>query len=88
MRKSIIAGLTLCAAFALAEQAQAYDKGSTTPVNQHHKRHQSSNRVVETQSPTYLRVPANPVIRDCVHVMFPQCSRRGGLNDGEFGLPY
>ena len=88
MRKSIIAGLTLCAALAFAGQALAYDKGSATPVNQHHKRHQSSNRVVETQPPTYLRIPANPVIRDCVHVMFPQCSLRSGLNDGVYGFPY
>jgi hypothetical protein len=86
MRKSIIAGLTLCAALAVAGQALAFEKGRTTPL--HHKRHQSSSRVVETQPPTYLRIPANPVIRDCVHVTFPQCSLRSGLNDGQFGLPY
>ncbi len=88
MRKSIIAGLTMCAALAFVGQAIAYDKGSTTPVSRHHKRQQASNRVVETQPTTYMRIPAHPVIRDCVHIMFPQCSRPGGLNDGEFGLPY
>jgi hypothetical protein len=94
MRKSIIAGLTLCVALAFAEQTLAYDKGGTTRVNQSHKRYKHSNRVVETltpqpqQPPTSFRIPANPVIRDCVHVMFPQCSREGGLNDGTYGLPY
>jgi hypothetical protein len=90
MRTSIIAGLTLCAALAFAEQTLAYDKGDTTPVNQSHKRHHS-NRVVETQPqqlPTHLRSPANPVVRDCVHATFPQCSLEGGLNDGAYGLPY
>ncbi len=89
MRKSIVAGLTLCAALAFAGQTLAYDKDGTT-VSQSHKRHHSS-RVVETQPqqpPAGFRSPAYPVVRDCVHVTFPQCSREGGLNDGTFGLPY
>jgi hypothetical protein len=86
MRKSIIAGLTLCAALAFAGEALA---DSTAPVNQSHKRHKHPTRVVvETQPPTSLRTPANPIVRDCVHVVFPQCSFRGGLNDGTFGFPY
>jgi hypothetical protein len=88
MRKSIIAGLTLCAALAFAGQSLAEGTGSTTPVNQSHKRHKHASRVAETPPPVSLRIPANPVVRDCVHVMFPQCSFRGGLNDGTFGFPY
>jgi hypothetical protein len=90
MRKSIIAGLTLYAALAFAGQALADSTGGTAPVNQSHKRHKHPSRVVETQTQpaTSLRTPANPIVRDCVHVVFPQCSFRGGLNDGTFGFPY
>jgi hypothetical protein len=36
--------------------------------------------------PTQFRLPAHPLVWDCVHVMFPQCSLRGfdSLNDGSF----
>jgi hypothetical protein len=88
MRKSIITGLTLCAALAFAGQALADGTGSAVPVNQSHKRHKHPSRMVEARSPTYLRNPANPVVRDCVHVIFPQCSYPGGLNDGTFEFPY
>jgi hypothetical protein len=99
MRKSIIAGLTLCAALAFAAQAQAEqaekDNGAL-PANHGQHGHKHPNRVaqtqpkrtVETQPPTYFRIPANPVVRDCVHVTFPQCSGKGGFNDGTFQLPY
>jgi hypothetical protein len=88
MRNAVIAGLMLGAALAFAGQGLADDKGGATPVNRSHNRHKHPGRAAETQPPTYLRIPANPVIRDCVHVMFPQCSGRGGLNDGAYGLPY
>jgi len=89
MRKSIIVGLTLCATLAFVGQALAVGTGGTAPANQSHKRHKHPSRVVvETQPPTSLRIPANPIVRDCVHVQFPQCSRHGGLNDGTYGFPY
>lgn len=37
----------------------------------------------------FMRIPEHPLIRDCTHVAFPQCSGRGGLNplnDGDFPL--
>jgi hypothetical protein len=89
MRRSIIAGLALCAVLSVAGQAAADDKGTAQVKQNRYKQ----NRVAETrpqaptQPSTYIRIPANPVIRDCVHIAFPQCSR-GGLNDGTFGLPY
>ncbi len=76
----------------------AYDDGANGPVielaslkdsksaKSVHKRKHPSQIVEAPAQP--LRVPANPVVRDCTHVMFPQCSRRGGLNDGTFALPY
>jgi hypothetical protein len=60
-------------------------KDSKSAKSVHRRRHPS--QLVEAP-PQSFRVPANPVVRDCVHVMFPQCSRRGGLNDGTFALPY
>lgn len=58
-----------------------------------HRRAGSGHRVadhVDAPPPTgFMRLPANPVLRDCVHVTFPQCSSRGGLNplnDGQFPL--
>jgi hypothetical protein len=60
-------------------------KDSKSAKSAHRRRHPS--QIVEAP-PQSLRVPANPVVRDCTHVMFPQCSRQGGLNDGTFALPY
>lgn len=35
--------------------------------------------------PTAFRLPQNPRVWDCVHVVFPQCDRGyDGLNDGSF----
>ena len=35
--------------------------------------------------PTAFRLPAHPLIWDCVHVVFPQCGRGyDNLNDGSF----
>ncbi len=65
------------------ELASLNDSKSAKSV---HKRRHPSHVVEAPAQP--LRIPANPVVRDCTHVMFPQCSRRGGLNDGTFALPY
>jgi hypothetical protein len=87
MRKSsLLAGMAVCAAaLAFAVNAHAYVK------------HRHPVRAAENQAagfaeyggsrgyPTQFRIPAHPLIRDCVHVMFPQCSRGfDGLNDGSF----
>jgi len=103
MRKSIVAGLALVAALALAGQVRAEDGGKTaedagkstaesaqkvhkTTTHRHH--HEAANRaVVAPAANTQFRIPAQPVVRDCVHVMFPQCARGfDGLNDGVFPL--
>ncbi len=68
---------------AVIELASLKDSKSTKSA--HRRKHPS--QIVEAP-PQSLRVPANPVVRDCTHVFFPQCSRRGGLNDGTFALPY
>jgi hypothetical protein len=90
MRKSIIAGLTLAAALtAFAGQSQAHD-----PAQEPVKKHRTLHRPVYVPPPvraaetgnTQFRIPAHPVVRDCVHVFFPQCARGyDGLNDGTFG---
>jgi hypothetical protein len=88
MRKSIIAALTLTAAvMAFAGPSRAYDSVEQGPAKKHHKPvrdvHQPS-RTAETGT-TLFRIPAHPVVRDCVHVFFPQCGRGyDGLNDGTF----
>ncbi|MBO0753600.1 MAG: hypothetical protein J2P53_15885 [Bradyrhizobiaceae bacterium] len=130
MRKSIIAGLTLCAALALAgpgaraeeaqaQQAQAGEAkageakaseakaseakageakaseakaseakaseakaSEAKPAGARHRRaarrpgeaYRRVPRYAE-QPPSQFRIPAHPAIRDCVHVMFPQCGR-------------
>jgi hypothetical protein len=88
MRKSIIAGLTLCAALAvLAGQARATDNKDAPSKSARHDG-RKVNRVAETPT-TQFRIPAHPPVRDCVHVMFPQCSRGyDPLNDGQYNQPY
>jgi len=88
MRKSIVAALTLAAAvMAFAGPSQAYDspQGQPEPKKHHkpiHEVHQQPSPTADTQ----FRIPAHPVVRDCVHVFFPQCSRGyEGLNDGYWG---
>jgi hypothetical protein len=88
MRKSIIAGLALAAAVGLcAGQAMAVD--SSKYPDGAHRSHQVRKppRVAETPPPTpYFRIPAHPEVWDCVHVMFPQCTRGyEPLNDGTRG---
>jgi hypothetical protein len=95
MRKSIIAGLTLSAALAvsagLAQAAHDTDKDGAPRAGRAHA-HKQVRHIAETPVPppvTQFRIPAHPVIRDCVHVMFPQCGRGyDGLNDGQFNRPY
>jgi hypothetical protein len=89
MRKLIIAGLTLSTAVGLcAGQAMAVNNkdGVSSPA---HRRHEVRKppRVAETPAPVpYFRLPAHPLVWDCVHVMFPQCSRGWEpLNDGTRG---
>jgi hypothetical protein len=92
MRKSMTAGLTLCAALAFfAGQAQAIDENAGSPSAHRASKH---GRVAETPPPTHeppaptplFRIPAHPQVWDCVHVMFPQCTRGyEPLNDGTRG---
>jgi hypothetical protein len=92
MRKSMIAGLTLCTIPVLfAGQAQAINENggssSTHRVYKHHRTAEAPVPTHETFAPTPLfRIPAHPLVWDCVHVMFPQCSRGyEPLNDGTRG---
>jgi hypothetical protein len=102
MRKSIIAGLTLWAALALAgQQAQAQQAQDANVANAKNdkaandKHARAAHRAREArqaaaprlaQQPSQFRIPAQPIVRDCVHVMFPQCARGyEGLNDGTWG---
>ena len=104
MRKSIVAGLALVAALAVAGQVRAEDGGKSTAedagknttekvqkvhkTTTHRRHHEAVNRAdVAPPANTQFRIPAQPVVRDCVHVMFPQCARGfDGLNDGVFPL--
>ena len=71
-----------------ASKAPVIQLASSKDSKPVHSRRKQPSRVVGTPESRSLRIPAQPIIRDCVHVMFPQCSRRDGLNDGTFGLPY
>ena len=74
MRRSIIASLTLCAAMG-AGQAHALTKKPVGTVQ--------TTIAKPAEIPTQFRIPAHPLVLDCVHVTFPQCTQ-GGLNDGSF----
>jgi hypothetical protein len=82
MWKSIIAGLTLCALMGAGDARAIVNK----PVDTSHKHAIRKAQVVRpAESPTQFRIPAHPLVYDCVHVAFPQCSRGlDGLNDGSF----
>lgn len=80
MKNSIIAGLTLCVAMG-AGHAHAFAKKPIRPAHRYAAVRTEIGRHAEPSSPFW--VPAHPLIHDCVHVQFPQCSR-GGLNDGSF----
>jgi hypothetical protein len=99
-RKSMIAGLTLSAVMlAFAGPSHAYDPADKAaaeqasvkpakPAKPGHGRRSLSTRTVVASEPQSFRIPAHPIIRDCIRVQFPQCTRGSGLNDGTFGLPY
>jgi hypothetical protein len=70
---------------AVIEMASMKDSKSAKPA--HARRKPPAPAVVEIPESSF-RIPAHPIVRDCVHVFFPQCSTRSGLNDGTFGLPY
>jgi hypothetical protein len=81
MRMSIIAGLTLCAAMAAGSAHAVGNKRADTP----HRHPVRKEEIVKPEAPTLFRIPAHPLVYDCVHVAFPQCSRGyNGLNDGSF----
>ena len=82
MRKSIITSLTLCAAIG-AGHAHAFAK---KPVDIAHRHPIAKAETAKpAEFPTQFRIPAHPLVYDCVHVSFPQCSRGlDGLNDGSF----
>ena len=47
-------------------------------------RRKQPGRVVGPQSQT---IPPHPVVRDCIHVFFPQCSPPGSLYGGMYPFP-
>jgi hypothetical protein len=80
MRKSIIAGLTLCAGMG-AGHAHAFAK---KPVDNRHPIARAET-ARPGEFPTQFRIPAHPLVYDCARVSFPQCSGGlDGLNDGSF----
>jgi hypothetical protein len=82
MTKSIIAASVLCAAIG-AGHAHAWAKKPVDTALRHSISKAETARSAEVS--TQFRVPAHPLIHDCVHVAFPQCSRGpDGLNDGSF----
>jgi hypothetical protein len=88
MRKSLLAGMAVCtAALAFAGSADALVK---RPAHRHPARVAESRQIPAPEYgargyPTQFRIPAHPLVWDCVHVMFPQCGRGyNNLNDGSF----
>jgi hypothetical protein len=80
MSKWIIASLMLGAAMGAGQAHASAKKPVDTP------RHSiKAENARSAEAPTQFRVPAHPLVYDCVHVAFPQCSRGlNGLNDGSF----
>ena len=82
MAKSLLAAMAVCAALAFTGSAHALVNHQATQANKHPTRIAENGR---RGYPTQFRIPAHPLVWDCVHVMFPQCSRGyDGLNDGSF----
>jgi hypothetical protein len=88
MTKLLSLGMAVCLALAFAGSASA---GSKHPARKHATQIPDRNQIVERAYgrdgyPTNFRIPAQPLVWDCVHVMFPQCGRRGynNLNDGSY----
>jgi len=89
MMKILLAGIAVFTALAFATGAGA--------AVRHHKHHTAFYQEYlgdyagprdlggRPGYPTSFRMPAHPLVWDCVHVVFPQCSRGfDGLNDGSF----
>ena len=89
MMKTLLAGIAAATALAFVTDADA--------AVRHHKQHRTavyheSQGFAEQRElgghagyPTNFRLPAHPLVWDCVHVMFPQCGRGyDNLNDGSF----
>jgi hypothetical protein len=91
MTRSLLAGTAVCAALALSGSAYAF---ANKPAHRHHVRvaeNGGSHEYGQVREfggrgfPTRFRIPAHPLVWDCVHVLFPQCGRGfDGLNDGSF----
>jgi hypothetical protein len=89
MMKPLLTGIAACAALAVVVPAYA---------KVHHTRQHAAAAVglrlfqpmgselgARPGYPTSFRIPAQPLVWDCVHVMFPQCGRGyDNLNDGSF----
>jgi len=87
----LLTGIAACAVLALVGPADAKVR--------HHKEHmvaaaaaglrpfQPANSELGGRPgyPTDFRIPAHPLVWDCVHISFPQCGRGyDNLNDGSF----
>jgi hypothetical protein len=86
MTKLLLVGMTACVTVALVGPTFAFAKH---PAHQHPIRHAENGRPNPDYGmrpyPTQFRIPAQPLVWDCVHVMFPQCGRGyDNLNDGSF----
>jgi hypothetical protein len=82
MSKSIIAGLMLCAAMGAGHAHASAKKSGDRALGHSITRAETAG---SAEGSTQFRVPAHPLIHDCVHVAFPQCSRGvDGLNDGSY----
>jgi hypothetical protein len=82
MSKSIIAGLMLCAAMGAGHAHASAKKPGGTALRHTITKAETAG---SAEGSTQFRAPAHPLIHDCVHVAFPQCSRGfDGLNDGSY----
>jgi hypothetical protein len=89
MTKSRLVGVAVCASLVFGGCAGAF---AQHPTHKHQVRQQIRQqqpiRLTDNgrrEYPTQFRIPAHPLVWDCVHVVFPQCDRGpDGLNDGSF----
>jgi hypothetical protein len=86
MTKSLLMGMAACVALVLTGPSYSFakhraDKHPTRNVENPRRDTNYGTRPF----PTQFRIPAQPLVWDCVHVMFPQCGRGyDNLNDGSF----
>src|SRR5579871_3451622 len=84
MRTLLIAGLMLSAALGIFAGVAQAGKDDPPGVRHRVRDGRQAPRVAEAPAPQF-RIHAYPVVRDCIHVMFPQCSKGYyPLNDGTF----